>query len=157
MQGDCEYRYLRKDPAMQRSRNEGMKEQSRKYEEFEELLKKLEFSDKTILTVRRMLAAILNLGNLRFRAASKVCRDAEFENAAIVERLANLLQVDERKLRWSLLNFITIRSGNAEFHRYSTTEARNNRDATAAALYSRLVDWIVLRINRSMHFARKLL
>ncbi|XP_037957522.1 neither inactivation nor afterpotential protein C isoform X2 [Teleopsis dalmanni] len=121
------------------------------YKTFETILEDLDFNYKQLETVRKVLAAILNIGNIRFRQSGKF---AEVENTEIVSRIAELLRVDEKKFMWSLTNFIMVKGGIAERRQYTTEEARDARDAVASTIYSRLVDWIINKININMSFPR---
>ncbi|XP_037816478.1 neither inactivation nor afterpotential protein C [Lucilia sericata] len=121
------------------------------YRQFESILKDLDFNHKQLETIRKILAAILNIGNIRFRTSGKY---AEVDNTEIVTRIAELLRVDEKKFMWSLTNFIMVKGGIAERRQYTTEEARDARDAVASTIYSRLVDWIINKINMNMAFPR---
>lgn len=125
-----------------------------RYRQFESTLKDLEFNHKQCETIRKIMAAILNIGNIRFRQSGKY---AEVDNSDIVTRIAELLKVDEKKFMWSLTNFIMIKGGIAERRQYTTEEARDARDAVASTIYSRLVDWIINKINMNMSFPRAVL
>lgn len=158
LKADRGYRYLRIPPDVaptklkyHRDDPEGNVE---RYREFESILRDLDFSHKQLETVRKVLAAILNIGNIRFRQAGKY---AEVENSDIVSRIADLLRVDEKKFMWSLTNFIMVKGGIAERRQYTTEEARDARDAVSSTLYSRLVDFIINRINMNMSFPRAVL
>ncbi|XP_034666506.1 neither inactivation nor afterpotential protein C [Drosophila subobscura] len=155
LKADRNYRYLRVPPdapptkiKYRRDDPEGNVEHFR---EFENILRDLDFSHKQLETVRKVLAAILNIGNIRFRPSGKY---AEVENTDIVSRIAELLRVDEKKFMWSLTNFIMVKGGVAERRQYTSEEARDARDAVASTIYSRLVDFIINRINMNMSFPR---
>lgn len=124
------------------------------FRQFESILKDLDFNHKQLETIRKILAAILNIGNIRFRQSG---RYAEVDNTEIVTRIAELLKVDEKKFMWSLTNFIMVKGGIAERRQYTTEEARDARDAVASTIYSRLVDWIINKINMNMAFPRAVL
>ncbi|XP_053960688.1 neither inactivation nor afterpotential protein C isoform X1 [Anastrepha ludens] len=121
------------------------------YKRFESILQDLDFNHKQLETLRKVLAAILNIGNIRFRHSGKY---AEVENTEMVTRIAELLRVDEKKYMWSLTNFIMVKGGIAERRQYSTEEARDARDAVASTIYCRLVDWIINKINMNLSFPR---
>lgn len=124
------------------------------YRHFESILKDLDFNHKQLETIRKIFSAILNIGNIRFRQSG---RYAEVDNTEIVTRIAELLKVDEKKFMWSLTNFIMVKGGIAERRQYTTEEARDARDAVASTIYSRLVDWIINKINMNMAFPRAVL
>ncbi|XP_017859556.1 PREDICTED: neither inactivation nor afterpotential protein C [Drosophila arizonae] len=155
LKADRNYRYLRIPPDVPPSklkyRRDDPEGNVERYQEFETILRDLDFNHKQLETVRKVLAAILNIGNIRFRQSGKY---AEVENTDIVSRIAELLRVDEKKFMWSLTNFIMVKGGIAERRQYTTEEARDARDAVASTLYSRLVDFIINRINMNMSFPR---
>uniref|UniRef100_W8BGP4 non-specific serine/threonine protein kinase n=2 Tax=Ceratitis capitata TaxID=7213 RepID=W8BGP4_CERCA len=121
------------------------------YKRFESILQDLDFNHKQLETLRKVLAAILNIGNIRFRPSGKY---AEVENTEMVTRIAELLRLDEKKYMWSLTNFIMVKGGIAERRQYTTEEARDARDAVASTIYCRLVDWIINKINMNLAFPR---
>lgn len=125
-----------------------------KFQEFEANLKLLDFDDEQINSVRRVLAAILILGNVRFSDDGKF---ATIETMDDVLKVAQLLEVNEKKFEWSLVNYCLIRSGAAEKKKHTTDEARDARDVLAATIYCRLVDWIVNIINQKFALGRAVL
>ncbi|KAH8248818.1 hypothetical protein KR032_003465 [Drosophila birchii] len=155
LKADRNYRYLRVPPEAPPSklkyRRDDPEGNVERFREFENILRDLDFNHKQLETVRKVLSAILNIGNIRFRQNGKY---AEVENTDIVSRIAELLRVDEKKFMWSLTNFIMVKGGIAERRQYTTEEARDARDAVASTIYSRLVDFIINRINMNMSFPR---
>ncbi|KAL5282534.1 MYO3A family protein [Megaselia abdita] len=123
-----------------------------KFTDFERILKELDISVKNIETIRKLLAAILNIGNIHFKQNEK--KYAEIEDLEAVTKIADLLRIDEKKMVWSFINFCKIKGGIAERKQYNAEEARDARDALAATMYQRLVDWIVNKININMAFPR---
>ncbi|XP_030383362.1 neither inactivation nor afterpotential protein C [Scaptodrosophila lebanonensis] len=155
LKSDRSYRYLRIPPDVPptklKYRRDDPDGNVERFREFEGILRDLDFNHKQLETVRKVLAAILNIGNIRFRSLGKY---AEVENTDIVSRIAELLRVDEKKFMWSLTNFIMVKGGIAERRQYTSEEARDARDAVASTLFSRLVDFIINRINMNMSFPR---
>lgn len=125
-----------------------------KFQEFEANLKLLDFDDDQINSIRRVLAAILILGNVRFSEDGKF---ATIETKDEVLKVAQLLEVDEKKFEWSLVNYCLIRNGAAEKRKHTIDEARDARDVLAATIYCRLVDWIVNIINQKFALGRAVL
>ncbi|KAM7350914.1 STKc_myosinIII_N_like and MYSc_Myo21 domain-containing protein ninaC isoform 1-T2 [Cochliomyia hominivorax] len=155
LKGERGYRYLRIPPDVLPSKIKYYRDDPtgnvERYRKFESILKDLDFNHKQMETIRKILAAILNIGNIRFRTSGKY---AEVDNTEIVTRIAELLRVDEKKFMWSLTNFIMVKGGIAERRQYTTEEARDARDAVSSTIYSRLVDWIINKINMAMAFPR---
>lgn len=153
------YRYLRIDPdittdtKMQFCRNDADGNVT-KFHEFEQNLKDLDFDPEQIVSIRKVLAAILILGNVRFNDEDKY---AAIENVEEARAVAALLGVDEKKFEWSLINYCLIRSGNAEKRNHTADEARDARDVLAATIYGRLVDWIANIVNQKFAIGRAVL
>ncbi|XP_055920524.1 neither inactivation nor afterpotential protein C isoform X1 [Eupeodes corollae] len=155
LQEERNHRYLRIPPESPPTKLKYVRDDPtgnvEKYREFERILGDLDFNHKQIETIRKMLSAILNIGNIRFQQNG---RHASIENPEVVTKIAELLRVDEKKFVWSLTNYIKVKGGIAERKQYSSEEARDSRDAVASTIYNRLVDWIINKINMNMAFPR---
>ncbi|PZC83270.1 hypothetical protein B5X24_HaOG208034 [Helicoverpa armigera] len=122
------------------------------YKEFIENLKSLDWEVEDITFFETVLAAILVLGNVRFKDGKSGI--AEIENPDEAKKVAKLLSLEEVKFLWALLNYCLIESGTAVKRRHSTDEARDARDTLASALYKRLIDWMINLINSKLSFMR---
>lgn len=136
--------YIRDDP-------EGNVE---KFATFESQLTSIGFEQEQLEVIRKILAAILILGNVRYMDDGKF---AAVENTNVSQIVAKLLNIDEKKFQWSLENYCVIKSGTAERRKHTSDEARDARDVLAATIYCRLVDWIVNTINQKLAFSRAVL
>lgn len=141
---DCKLPYCRND-------EEG---NVAKFREFEAYLMLLDFDDEQLQSIRKILAAILILGNVRFADDGKF---AAIETTDEVAKVAELLELDEKKFEWALVNYCLVQSGVAEKRKHTNDEARDARDVLAGTIYSRLVDWIVNIINQKFAFGRAVL
>ncbi|XP_053672779.1 neither inactivation nor afterpotential protein C [Anopheles nili] len=149
------YRYLRISEEMSSDKlkycRDDIQGNVKAFKEFEEQLLALEISQDILDTIYRTLAAILILGEVRFKESDGM---TELENLEVISKIATLLQLDEKKFQWALLNYCVIVRGSAERRRHSADEARDARDVLAATIYSRLVDWITNTINHKLSFSR---
>lgn len=125
-----------------------------KFNEFEANLRELDFNDDQMLSIRKVLAAILILGEVRFSNEGKY---ATIENVDEAHKVAKLLEVDEKKFEWSLINYCLVQGGVAEKRKHTSDEARDARDVLAATIYCRLVDWIANIINQKFSIGRAVL
>lgn len=125
-----------------------------KYQQFEASLKLLDFDDAQLQSIRKILAAILILGNVRFTDDGKY---AIIETIDEVKKVAKLLGLDEKKFEWALVNYCLIQSGQAEKRKHTNDEARDARDVLAATIYCRFVDWLVNIINQKFTLGRAVL
>lgn len=117
----------------------------------------LEFEESELQTLYNVTAAIILLGEVRFRESTS-SEDgksfAEIENPDTAVKVATLLGVDEKKLSWALVNYCIVEGGKAERRRHSKTEAEEARDALARTTYARLFDWMINTINHRLSFTR---
>ncbi|KDR20620.1 Neither inactivation nor afterpotential protein C [Zootermopsis nevadensis] len=151
------YRYLRTQAADNCDENiSGVREDPRgnvvKFQELEQHLLDLGFQDDQMDTVCGLIAAILNLGEVRFKLGRE--EEAELENPEVATKVARLLGVDEEKFLSALTNCCTIQEGTAVGQRHTPLEAEEARDALACGIYFRLVDWIINVINQKLFFTR---
>lgn len=153
------YRYLRIPSEEQPSKLKYVRDSpatnAQYYKEFEDNLSNINFTRKQLDMIKKMLCAILHIGELRFKQSQR--KTAEIEDPDVVTKIADLLRVDEKKFQWSLVNYCKVMGGIAERRQYSAEEARDARDCLAATIYNRLVDWIINRINLEMFFPRSVL
>lgn len=160
LEGGRQYRYLRIPDIYTKSRLNYVRDDPIgnvvKFKDFEQSLLALEISQDTLESIYKIFAAILILGDVRFKE-SDTDRKAALVEPDIVGKIAELLKVDEKKFQWSLLNYCLVIKGNVEKRRHSADEARDARDVLAGTIYSRLVDFITNTINQKLAFNRAIL
>ncbi|XP_076635717.1 STKc_myosinIII_N_like and MYSc_Myo21 domain-containing protein ninaC isoform X3 [Colletes latitarsis] len=151
-------RYLRiSDKGTERKRSFKVRNDPRgnvvKFEELMENLRVLEM-EEYCETIWKVLAAILTLGEIRFVEGNN--GEADMDNNEAANRAAKLLNLDEKKFVWALVNYCVIVKGSVVRRKHSLEEAKEARDVLANTIYQRLVDWIVNTINHKFTVTRAL-
>ncbi|XP_076279257.1 STKc_myosinIII_N_like and MYSc_Myo21 domain-containing protein ninaC isoform X3 [Lasioglossum baleicum] len=151
-------RYLRiSDKGTERKRSFKVRNDPRgnvvKFDELKENLRILEM-EEYCETIWKTLAAILTLGEIRFVEGNN--GEAEMDNSDPASRVSKLLNVDEKKFSWALVNYCAIVKGTVVRRKHTCDEAKDARDVLANTIYQRLVDWIVNTINQKFTVTRAL-
>ncbi|XP_033741492.1 unconventional myosin-VI-like isoform X2 [Pecten maximus] len=127
----------------------------------DDAMKHLGFSDVDRLSVYKLVAGVLHLGNIGFeenhedtKGGCKVVGGSEVALGAAAE----LLALDKEELREALMSRIMQAAkggskGTIIKVPLKVGEASNARDALAKSIYSRLFDFIVSSINKSIPFS----
>ncbi|XP_049948905.1 neither inactivation nor afterpotential protein C isoform X1 [Schistocerca serialis cubense] len=124
----------------------------RRFKELRAALRDLGVDADQEATLWRTLAAILQLGEVRFQDDGH--GQADLRDHDLAANVAKMLGVDEKKFAWALTNYCVIQQGTAVRRRHTVDEAEEARDVLARGIYSRLVDWLVNLINFKMSFSR---
>jgi len=116
------YRYLRIPDNSGRSKLSYVRDDPMgniiKFRDFEQALLALDVSQDTLASIYKILAAILLLGDVRFKD-SEVDKKAALVDPEIVVKISDLLKVDDKKFSWSLLNYCLVIQGKVEKRRHT--------------------------------------
>lgn len=146
-----QHRYLSK------TQNSTPQKNIERWKQLKACFKVLGFRDDEIDTVNRVLAAILNLGDLEF---GEIDSDDNTDNKARVvdvapmHRVAKLLGVEVNNLLDALTKNSVVTRGETITRNNTVAEAHAARDSMSKALYGRLFDWMVNQINTLLSFNR---
>ncbi|XP_068620960.1 myosin-VIIa-like isoform X2 [Battus philenor] len=113
--------------------------------------KVLNFPESEVWGVFSLLAAILHLGNLKFKPIYlNNIESSEVTDPMSVNRIANLLGVNKANLCDALTKRTFIAQGDKVVSTLSAPAAVEGRDALVKAIYGHIFEYIVENINRTL-------
>ncbi|KAK0418532.1 hypothetical protein QR680_013620 [Steinernema hermaphroditum] len=108
------------------------------------------FSADAIEKVWEILGAVLHLGNIDFHEADATTEGVEPVDAAQLGAAAALLHVKPQKLASALCSQVVAARGDIVARCHDRNAALYSRDALAKAIYERLFNWVVQKINEAI-------
>uniref|UniRef100_A0A1B6CKI8 Myosin-VIIa n=1 Tax=Clastoptera arizonana TaxID=38151 RepID=A0A1B6CKI8_9HEMI len=115
-------------------------------------MKVLLFSDQEIWEILKLLAALLHIGNIKYKAAIIDNLDAtEIPDLTNVSRVAGLLGVPKQPLVDALTRKTLFASGETVVSTLSREQSVDVRDAFVKGIYGRLFILIVNKINNAIY------
>ncbi|KAG7484391.1 hypothetical protein MATL_G00048760 [Megalops atlanticus] len=115
-------------------------------------MKVLMFTDTENWEISKLLAAILHMGNMHYKARTYDNLDAcVVVHSADLVTVATLLEVDSKELTSCLTTRTLITRGESVTTPLSVEQALDVRDAFVKGIYGRLFVWIVDKINAAIY------
>ena len=141
------YAYLNHGDTQCEGRND-----KQQYSEIISAMKVLMFTESEIWEIMKVLAALLQLGNIKYQGKIVQNLDTtELANHKPLEYAADLLDVDPNQLTHALTTRTIFAYGDTVVSTMSTSQAQDVKDAFVKGIYGRLFIFIVDTINSAIY------
>ncbi|XP_052787158.1 unconventional myosin-Va-like isoform X2 [Mya arenaria] len=124
------------------------------YLNLKEAMRLLGFSEKDIMVIFQVFAGVLHFGNVKINE-----KDGESSQMAPTDPsigiACKLFGVDEQQMRTWICNKKITTVGETLTKPLTKAQAMFAQDALSKCIYSKLFDWIVTQINKSLHSTAK--
>ena len=125
------------------------------FEEVNEAFGTLQFNKKDIHSIFRLIGGILHIGNVTFDVVKSSFADdtSTISKTSLtdLQKCAKLWKVDPKRLEKGITHKALVMPGNKSVEKGLTPKnASQQRDSLIKFIYSKLFDWLVLQINKSM-------
>ncbi|XP_073941448.1 myosin-VIIa-like [Choristoneura fumiferana] len=144
----ADYNYLNSGSTLTcDGRNDGLE-----FADIRSAFKVLNFPDTEVWSVFSLLAAILHLGNLKFKSFNfNNIESSEISDAINANRIAALLGVNKSKLCDALTRKTFVAHGDKVVSTLTVAAAGEGKDALVKAIYGHIFEYIVEMINGTLH------
>ncbi|XP_071536430.1 myosin-VIIa isoform X6 [Panulirus ornatus] len=127
------------------------RDDAREFADIRSAMKVLMFSDSEVWEIMKILAAILHMGNVKFRGKVIDNLDAsEIPDTTSMVRVARFLGVEPRAMKEALTTRTIFAQGETVVSHLSQSQATDVRDAFVKGIYGRLFIWIVSKVNAAI-------
>ena len=116
------------------------------YKEIMDCFKSTNFSKEEITQIFKVIAAVLLIGNLKFKTENNLCI---IENEDVYNNICDLLSVDKNELLDSLTRKF-LPSEQKYSGAYEENKIKNYFDGLAKELYNKCFLWIVKKLNKTL-------
>ncbi|XP_069983292.1 myosin-VIIa isoform X1 [Penaeus vannamei] len=128
------------------------RDDAREFADIRSAMKVLMFSDSEVWEITKVLAAILHMGNVKFKGKVIDNLDAsEIPDTTSLVRVARFLGLDPRAMKEALTTRTIFAQGETVVSHLSHSQATDVRDAFVKGIYGRLFIWIVSKVNAAIY------